>query len=219
MQGAAALDVALTLMEHPPAVRHASHSALPEGMTLLLQVAASEPGAMRLAQATTGRSQAALQRAAGFFIEQVLFGHGADCYRILGTKQGAARGELRHHMALLVRWLHPDGQEPEAREPGLAGREPDRGILIHRVTRAWDNLKTEERRTAYDRALRERKKSPLPHGSTRPRAAAKTRRRPLPAAGSTLAQKRRPGTARLAIHAFERETLWVRLFSYLWTRP
>ena len=49
-------------------------------------------------------------------------------------------------MALLMRWLHPDKD--------LEGR---RSMFVNRVTRAWDDLKTADRRAAYDQRINSRK--------------------------------------------------------------
>jgi hypothetical protein len=46
-------------------------------------------------------------------------------------------------MALLLRWLHPD-----------LDRHGERKVFATRVTRAWNDLKTPDRRAAYDQALR-----------------------------------------------------------------
>jgi hypothetical protein len=46
-------------------------------------------------------------------------------------------------MALLLRWLHPDSD-----------RHEQRVVFAARVTRAWNDLKTNERRVAYDRLRR-----------------------------------------------------------------
>jgi hypothetical protein len=47
--------------------------------------------------------------------------------------------ELRRNMALLIKWLHPDMDRPG-----------DQSMFVHRVTMAWDDLKTADRRAAYD---------------------------------------------------------------------
>jgi hypothetical protein len=44
-------------------------------------------------------------------------------------------------MALLLRWLHPD-LDPCG----------ERSVFVRRVTRAWNDLKTQDRRDAYDRS-------------------------------------------------------------------
>ncbi len=98
--------------------------------------------ALAEAVASTGRSAEVLKAAAAFFIEQVLLVPKADSYRILGLPPTAGSAELRMHMALLMKWLHPDvdGVGQKAMFAGL-------------VTRAWEDLKTAERRQAYDAAL------------------------------------------------------------------
>ena len=53
----------------------------------------------------------------------------------------ASHSELRRNMTLLLQWLHPDLDRREARS-----------VFAARVTRAWNDLKTPERRAAYDRA-------------------------------------------------------------------
>ncbi|HET7447654.1 MAG TPA: hypothetical protein VFJ49_07050, partial [Methyloceanibacter sp.] len=80
-----------------------------------------------------------VERAARFFIEQVLFHPQADSYRVLGARPQASTGELRRNMALLLRWVHPDHDQGE------------RSIFARRVMRAWNDLKTDEQRAAYSR--------------------------------------------------------------------
>jgi hypothetical protein len=223
----AALDVALALVDHPSTVRHASRLPLPSGIAVLLQVAAGETDALREAQNLTHRSQAALQAAAGFFIEQILFAQHADNYRILGGSSASPRSELRRHMALLSKWLHPDGQEQRAARTDL-----DRGIFIHRVTQAWETLKTEERRAAYDQSLAEkaaRQPPPRPPRRNRPQHERAVRpetpqeRAPEPhskpakqrAAPSEKPKPKTGSRSRLVVYRFERDTLLNRLLFYL----
>ena len=227
MARSAALDVAVTLVEHPAAVRHASSSPLPGGVGLLLQVATKEPGALQSAEPMTGRSPGALQAAAGFFIEQILFHPQADYYRTLGASVGAPRSELRRHMALLIKWLHPDGREQRAARSDL-----DRGIFIHRVTQAWETLKTDDRRTAYDQSLAEkaaRQPPPRPPRRNRPQheraVRPETPQERAPEPHSKPAKQRaappekpKPKTgsrSRLVVYRFERDTLLNRLLFYL----
>lgn len=209
MARSAALDIAVTLMEHPAAVRQASCLPLPGGVGLLLQVATREPGALRSAQSMTGRSPEALQAAAGFYIEQILFHPQADYYRTLGASTGVPRSELRRNMALLIKWLHPDGREQRASRSDL-----DRGIFINRVTQAWENLKTEERRAAYDRSLSEKLTERNRWRSRRRRASSKAgrpERRRSSVNGKT-------GFRRLIMVQFEGDSLLRRMFTYLWVR-
>ena len=213
MARSAALDVAVTLVEHPAAVRHASSSPLPGGVGLLLQVATREPDALRSAEAMTGRSPGALQAAAGFFIEQILFHPQADYYRTLGASAGAPRSELRRHMALLIKWLHPDSREQRTSRSDL-----DRGIFIHRVTQAWEHLKTDERRTAYDRSLSEKMTERKRWRSRRRRVSSKAGRPERRRRSINGMTGQKGGFRRLIMHHLKGESLLSRMFTYLWVR-
>ncbi|MFZ1110238.1 MAG: hypothetical protein WAN43_18055 [Rhodomicrobium sp.] len=148
MTGADALAVALAMLERPHSVRLAQHARLPAGVTLLLEIAAGEGQAISRATRLTGRSDGTLQKAAGFFIEQVLLQPGGDSYRVLGCNRGAAICELRRNMALIMRWLHPD-----VAANGSSDSRMSRSVFANRITQAWASIKTEERRSAYDAAL------------------------------------------------------------------
>jgi hypothetical protein len=134
-----ALRAAIELFRMPSRVRITRGEPLPAGVHLLLRIAAGETEAERMAIAATGHSGDVIRQATIFFIEQVLLCPNADSYRVLGADSRASSGELRRNMALLVRWLHPD--------KGLLG---ERSVFVSRVNRAWDDLKTPERRTRYD---------------------------------------------------------------------
>lgn len=145
MQGSQALHVALAMLSDPKRIRHVHQSALPQGMTTLLEIAVGEAQAMATGQVQTGVEGKALQEAADFFIEQILLNYEADSYRILGCTYNATHQELRRHMALLMRWLHPD------LHVATAPMAADRQIFVTRVSRAWEDLKSEDRRQTYDR--------------------------------------------------------------------
>jgi hypothetical protein len=134
-----ALKVAIDLLLVPSQVRLVRSEPLPDGVATLLRIAAGDDEAERTASALTDRSRDTVRRAATFFIEQILFAADADSYRILGAGPQASAGELRHNVALLLRWLHPD-LDPHG----------ERSIFTSRVTGAWNNLKTPQRRAAYD---------------------------------------------------------------------
>ena len=136
-----ALRLAIDLLHIPSRVRQARMDPLPEGVAFLLCIAAGDSTAMREATRTTDRPTEAIRDAATFFIEQILLAAQSDSYRVLGTSPNATQSELRHNMALLIRWLHPD-----------SARDGPQSVFVNRVTRAWDDLKTPERRAAYDRA-------------------------------------------------------------------
>ena len=128
---------------------------MPEGVTFLLEIAAGEAHALIHASQLTGRTEATLQGAAGFFIEQVLLLPGGDSYRILGSDKGAPLSELRRNMALIMRWLHPD-VVPNAASSNLL----DRSLFASRITQAWETIKTDERRTAYNTSLAAKQSPP-----------------------------------------------------------
>jgi hypothetical protein len=148
MQSPEALAAALSLLEKPQLARFARRSPLPAGMTTLLEAAAGDAEATMLAAAATGRSESIIRKAAGFFIEQVLLDPQSDSYRILGSTRNTPEAGLRRHMALLMRWLHPD-----LVAPGASGQRFDRSAYAGRVTEAWESLKTPDRRAAYDASL------------------------------------------------------------------
>ncbi len=117
----------------------------------MLEIAAGETQALERASQLTGRCEVTLKKAAGFFIEQVLLHSGGDAYRILGSDRRTSPIELRRNMALLMRWLHPDVTSGAASSNCL-----DRSLFASRITQAWETIKTEERRTAYDVSLASR---------------------------------------------------------------
>jgi hypothetical protein len=137
-----ALKVAIDLMHVPSRVRLLRSEPLPDGVLTVLRIAVGDGEAVRLAVDITGRSKEVVRRAAAFFIEQILFATNADSYRVLGADSQANISELRRNVALLLRWLHPDLDN--------AG---ERSVFVNRVTEAWNNLKTPERRAAYDNHL------------------------------------------------------------------
>jgi DnaJ domain len=137
-----ALKLAIDLMHVPSRVRLLRSEPLPDGLLILLRIAAGDTEADQTAIALTGRARETVHRAAAFFIEQILFAPDSDSYRVLGVDPLASAGELRRNLALLLRWLHPD-LDPRG----------ERSIFAGRVTAAWNNLKTPERRAAYDETL------------------------------------------------------------------
>jgi len=148
MRDAAALIAALSIMQDPVSSRLAKRSPLPRGMTFLLEVAAGEDDALEHARKLTGQSDEALRGATGFFVEQVLLARSASHYRVLGLARDADGRDLRRHMALLMKWVHPDTASHNA-----ADKTIDRSVFATRINEAWQTLKSEERRGAYDAAL------------------------------------------------------------------
>jgi len=135
-----ALRLAIDLIHFPAQVRTLRSAPLPDDVLKVLRIAAGDEEATRAGAASSARSQQAVREAAAFFVEQILLYPGADSYRVLAAKPDASYAELRRNMAILLRWLHPDRD-----------RCGERTIFAARVTRAWDDVKTDERRAAYDR--------------------------------------------------------------------
>jgi hypothetical protein len=189
MRGSEAFAAALALRENPRLVRAARACPLPKGVTLLLEAAAGDKSALAAGAAKTGRSETSLSKAAGFFIEQILLSPDADSYRILGASAADTEEVLRRHMALMMRWLHPD-----AVANGGPVEPLNRSIYATRVVEAWANLKTPERRASYDgaQAVKARQSASGPSAH---------RRKP------TLPLSRRPSSLR----GLERESFWNRL--------
>lgn len=133
------IRAALDLYTTPTTARRARQQPLPVETHFLLLLATGDDPTLTEAHLLSGRDPAMLQQAAAFFVEQVLLEAGRDSYRMLGVQPTDPIPKIRQHMALLMRWLHPD-LDP-------AGQ---RALLAPRVIRAWDDVKTPERRRAYD---------------------------------------------------------------------
>lgn len=129
------MKAATMLMATPATVRIARARTLPEGMTLLLEIAVGEAEPTERAERALGRSGRDLQAAASFFIEQILLASVDDPYRLLGARSGTDPATLRRHMALLLRLAHPD----------LAGQGGsgaiDRSVFAAQVNKAWEAVK------------------------------------------------------------------------------
>lgn len=120
-------------------------SELHPGMTFLLEVASGNVEAISIAKELTGRTDHVLSRATSFYIEQVLLSETADCYRVLGATSTTPHKMLHRHMILLMKWVHPDVAHHNDQ-----GSNIDRSVFATRISQAWDQLKTPEKRAAYD---------------------------------------------------------------------
>lgn len=140
-----ALRLAIDLLHAPSRLRAARSRPLPGGVILLLRLAARDETAEIAAAQASGRSREIVRDAALFFIEQVLFDVRSDSYRILGGDRQTPTGELRRNMALLLRGVHPDLE-----------RDRDRSAAAAKVIRAWNDVRTPQRRVSYDQALSSR---------------------------------------------------------------
>ncbi|WP_028838333.1 J domain-containing protein [Thermomonas fusca] len=139
-----ALEWALALLRAPGERHVLRQRPLPEGMELLLGVAAAAPPEVLAEQARRfGESETQMLEAARFYAREVLFHPQADAYRMLGVEARASVEEIKAHHRLLQMWLHPDRQQSE-----------DDTVFAARVNSAWNRLRSPERRQAYDAALR-----------------------------------------------------------------
>lgn len=142
MSGSRAIDHALDLYRFPSAAPALRQQPLPDDVGDLLRAAVDESAAQSLRAECSPDRGVSVQEAIGFYIEQVLLHPQADAYRALGASATAPREVLRANMALLSHWLHPDRNTDE-----------DRTVYLGRVLAAWEQVKTPERRQAYDIAL------------------------------------------------------------------
>jgi hypothetical protein len=197
-----ALKIAIDLMHVPSQVRLVRSEPLPGDVETLLQIAAGDEKVESAAVELTGRSRPVVHEAAIFFIEQILFAPDSDSYRVLGARAQVSASELRRNVALLLRWLHPD------MDPG-----GERSIFIGRVTAAWNNLKTPERRAAYDDMLRSSYERDGDRRNSRKFRFERTRtsKRVNSNASYRTRSSRRPG--------LDANGFWRRVLSVLFDRP
>lgn len=170
MPSAEALVAALSIVNYPHLASRAREAPLPKGITFLLQIVTQDSDAIQEACLLTGQTEKHIRKAAAFFVEQVLLSQ-SDCYRVLGCNCKSSNTELRRHMALIMKWLHPDVASDTSPALGF-----DRSLYASRVTEAWEALKTDDRRATYDEARARQMK-----GWTVPSTGGATRSLPEPA--------------------------------------
>jgi len=102
------IQLALDLARMPALARSSAAPPLPANIIELMRIAAAAPEACQAAVTQTGEPSGVVIEAARFYLQQVLFGPGGDCYRILGIEPTASRETARSHMRWLLEWLHPD---------------------------------------------------------------------------------------------------------------
>src|SRR4051812_14397772 len=108
MDERAGLGLALDLLSAPSRIKYARRCELPDGIDLVLRIAGQEKAAIDQATMFCDHPRDFIERAAVFFIEQVLLTPGIDSYRILGVRRDASTAELRRNFLLLLKCLHPD---------------------------------------------------------------------------------------------------------------
>ncbi len=139
MRDETALEAALGLLRLPSRARLLRSGEVPADLEILLRVVAGDDLALSEAAATCDEPADVVKQAASFYVEQILLHPEADSYRVLGARSDTTTDQLRRNMALLLRWLHPDHEDNRARS-----------LFASRVTQAWNDVKTGERRSAYD---------------------------------------------------------------------
>lgn len=143
-----AVRTAIDLLHFPWRVRIVRTQGLPKDVSPLLRVAAGDRKVLRWICEKTDRRKDVIQDAADFYIEQILMAPEADSYRVLGARSEASMADLRRNMAWLLRLSHPD-----------VDREGKYKFLAMRVTNAWEDLKTPDRRAAYDKSRKSARQS------------------------------------------------------------
>lgn len=143
------LELALALHRAPSRRFALRDRPLPDDIGTAIRLAsATQPmlseQAMRLSE-----PEGTLLEAVRFYLQQVLFDPGADAYRVLGLAPDAAQEQVRRHYRWLQRWLHPDrrGDDWEA-------------LFATRVNWAWQQLRNEASREAYDACRAQAPKAP-----------------------------------------------------------
>lgn len=138
-----ALEWALALLQAPEQRHVLKARPLPLGVTELLGIAAGVmPDVLADAKQRFAEPEARICEAARFYAREVLFYPQADAYRVLGVSPDAAAEQIKAHHRVLQAWLHPDRL-----------RSDDDAVFAARVNHAWNQLRTPERRRAYDANL------------------------------------------------------------------
>jgi hypothetical protein len=134
-----ALEPALALLRAPALAAQVRERPLPPDVLTLIRIAAGDEATLAKAAAASGEAPQRLVEAALLFLQQALFAGGADSYRLLGVPATASEELLKQHHRWLVRWLHPDRQTDDWQ-----------AAYMNRVNKAWQDLRTPERRHHYD---------------------------------------------------------------------
>lgn len=134
-----AVDLMLGVFRSPGRSAVLRTRELPDGVLDVIRIAAGDEQAIAAASASTSLDQADLGTAAGLLLQNLFFFDGADSYRTLGVRPDADAAQIKRHYRWLVRWLHPD-RNPESMH----------GVFVDRINRAWNSIRTPERRSRYD---------------------------------------------------------------------
>ena len=134
-----AFDLMLGVYRAPRRASLLHDRALPQQIIEVVRVAAGDAEAIADARDSTGLDDTELAEAAVLLLHHLLFFDGADHYRVLGVTAQTDDEQIKRHYRALMRWLHPD-------------RDPDNlhSVFAERVNRAWNALRTPQRRANYD---------------------------------------------------------------------
>lgn len=148
-----ALELALALLRMPAQRQVLRERPLPADIDRIIPIAAGSREAIAEAAQSTGESEALILEAVRFYLQEVLFFPDADAYRILAVAPDAAIERIQQNHRQLQRWLHPDRRGGDL-ESGFASR----------VNQAWNTLRSDARRQAYDATLQQ----PVPDAEAPP---------------------------------------------------
>lgn len=134
-----AVEVALGLLRAPSLRGSLRQRPLPGTVGELIEIAVGEPSRVARAAASHGAAPEQVLEAARFYIREILLFPDADAYRVLGVTPQADAARIKLHYRHLQQWLHPDrrGSDWES-------------VFATRINAAWADLRSPERRAAYD---------------------------------------------------------------------
>lgn len=136
-----ALELALALYRAPAQRFVLRDRGLPPDIGQVIRLASGNPELLQHAARRLREPESVVLEAVRFYLQQVLFDPDADAYRVLGLESNAPYERVREHYHWLQRWLHPDRR----------GDDWD-ALYAKRVNGAWNHLRNDTARHAYDQA-------------------------------------------------------------------
>lgn len=134
-----ALEQALALHRSPLQRFTVRELPLPQNIDVVIQLATGSQPLLRDTAERLCEPEAKILEAVRFYLQQVLFEPGTDAYRILAVAADAPHKRIHEHYRWLQRWLHPD----------RCSEDWD-SVFASRLNWAWQQLRTETARVAYD---------------------------------------------------------------------
>ena len=139
-----ALEIALALWRAPSRRTALQQRPLPRDVAGLMALAAAAPERVADASRRTGEEPKKIVEAARFYLREVLLFDGADAYRLLGVARDCSTTEIKANHRALQQWLHPDRCDGDLES-----------LYASRINAAWSELRSPERRAAYDARQRD----------------------------------------------------------------